>query len=223
MSTKNKLFPSGLIVSCQSEGNSLFNNENSILSFSKEVEKGGASALRLREPNNIKLVRKNTLLPIIGLTKSYYSNTKMVLITPSYKDVIDLKNAGADYIAFDATGRNGFSHILKTKELEVGIIGDISDISQAELALKNGCDILTTALSGYTKEKIMNPFEQPDFKLLKALIQNFNCPILAEGRYWNLDQVNKAFDMGASAVVIGSAITRPALITKYFHQTIKEI
>ena len=76
-------------------------------------------------------------------------------------------------------------------------------------------------LNIYRLEKIMTPFEQPDFNLLQMLIDNCNCPILAEGRYWNLDQVNKAFDLGASAVVIGSAITRPALITEYFHQTIK--
>ena len=157
------------------------------------------------------------------MTKSYYPNSRLVLITPNYNDVEDLVNAGADYIAFDATGRNGFSHILKAKKLNIGIIGDISHIDQAETALENGCDILTTALSGYTNEKKNDPFGSPDFDLLKMLIDNFNCPVLAEGRYWNLNQVNKAIEMGASAVVIGSAITRPALITKYFNQTIKEL
>ena len=40
--------------------------------------------------------------------------------------------------------------------------------------------------------------------------------MLAEGRYWTVDDVSKAFDAGAHAVVIGSAITRPNLITKRF-------
>ena len=39
-------------------------------------------------------------------------------------------------------------------------------------------------------------------------------PILAEGRYWERHQVKTAFDLGAYSVVVGSAITRPHLITE---------
>ena len=37
---------------------------------------------------------------------------------------------------------------------------------------------------------------------------------MAEGRYWERDQVKRAFDMGAHNVVVGTAVTRPHLITK---------
>jgi len=41
-------------------------------------------------------------------------------------------------------------------------------------------------------------------------------PVVLEGRIWEPKQVQKAFELGAWCVVIGSAITRPQLITKRF-------
>ncbi len=41
-----------------------------------------------------------------------------------------------------------------------------------------------------------------------------NSPIMAEGRYWERDQIKRAYDLGAHNVVVGTAITRPHLITK---------
>lgn len=214
----------GIIVSCQAEHGSSFDNRNSILSFAKEAERGGTVGLRIKDPKNIKNVRKNTNLPIIGLTKSYYKGSNLVLITPAFEDAIKLKKAGADYIALDATGRNGYVHISKAEEeLDIGIIGDLSDIHEAEKAIESGCDILTTALSGYTdKNTIVNPWE-PDFNLLGLLVNNFQLPVLAEGRYWKLDHIKKAIDLGAHAVVVGSAITRPHLITEYFNSVFLEL
>ena len=217
----SSLISEGLIVSCQSESGSAFYDDNSILSFAKEAQKGGAVGLRIRGPKHIKIIKSNLELPLIGLTKSTYKKSKLVLITPSVKDAEKLKTAGADYIAFDATGRNGFEHITESKNLNVGIIGDISSINEADKALKAGCEILTTALSGYTEQKLSSHFEPPDFDLLELLIKNYNCPVIAEGRYWDIGQVKKARDLGAKSVVIGSAITRPHLITEYFNHCFK--
>ena len=56
----------------------------------------------------------------------------------------------------------------------------------------------------------------PDFKLLEELVKQSNLPVILEGRIWEPEQVDKAFELGAHSVVIGSAITRPQLITKRF-------
>jgi putative N-acetylmannosamine-6-phosphate epimerase len=93
----------------------------------------------------------------------------------------------------------------------VKLIGDVSNFDQAQSAIESGCECLTTTLSGYTKDCKYN--EEPDYKLLEELVST-NIPILAEGRYWERSQVKKAFDLGAHAVVVGSAITRPHLITE---------
>jgi N-acylglucosamine-6-phosphate 2-epimerase len=217
----SSLIPKGIIVSCQSEQGSAFYDSDSIVSFAKEAQRGGAIGLRIRGYKNVLAVKSNLELPVIGLTKSIYKKSNLVLITPNILDAKKLKTAGADYIAFDATGRNGLEHISESKNLNVGIIGDISSIDEADKALNAGCNILTTALSGYTERKLATKFEPPDFEFLESLIKNFNCPIIAEGRYWDIDQVKKARDLGARGVVIGSAITRPHLITEYFNNCYK--
>ena len=73
------MLPEGLIVSCQSERGSAFRNNESILSFAKEVQRGGAVGLRIRDPENVSIVKSNIALPIIGLTKSNYKKSLMLL------------------------------------------------------------------------------------------------------------------------------------------------
>ena len=51
---------------------------------------------------------------------------------------------------------------------------------------------------------------------LKQLTNQVDIPVILEGRIWEPEQVDKAFELGAHCVVIGSAITRPQLITKRF-------
>ena len=82
-----------------------------------------------------------------------------------------------------------------------------------------GADIISTTLSGYTKESLSDS-DEPDFELLKKLVEHTNIPVILEGRIWEPDQVKKAFELGAHSVVIGSAITRPQLITKRFLEQI---
>ena len=56
--------------------------------------------------------------------------------------------------------------------------------------------------------------EEPDFKLLEKAVKILDCPVILEGRIWTPEQIKKAFELGAHAVVIGSAVTRPQLIVK---------
>jgi N-acylglucosamine-6-phosphate 2-epimerase len=44
--------------------------------------------------------------------------------------------------------------------------------------------------------------------------------VVLEGRVWHPEQVHRAFELGAYAVVVGSAITRPQLITSRFVRAI---
>ena len=79
-----------------------------------------------------------------------------------------------------------------------------------------GVDLISTTLSGYTSYTLEKNNDEPDFELLRNLVNIANCPIILEGRVWTPEHVKKAFDLGAHAVVIGSAITRPQLITARF-------
>jgi N-acylglucosamine-6-phosphate 2-epimerase len=47
--------------------------------------------------------------------------------------------------------------------------------------------------------------------------------VILEGRVWSPDEVKQAYEYGAFAVVVGSAITRPQLITKRFVNAIPQM
>lgn len=97
-------------------------------------------------------------------------------------------------------------------------MADISNFEEGINAWKAGVDMVGTTLSGYTPytEKL----DEPDFKLIEELAQNIDIPVIAEGRIHQPDQAVKALDLGAYAVVVGGAITRPAEITERFVKAI---
>lgn len=191
----------------------------------KSVVNGGAGALRVAGVRDVKIAKKLFTLPVIGLTKPNVipkNYKEIVYITPTVKDVIDLVQAGADIIATDATQRprpNGekLADLFKYIHINNRIaMADISTLEEGIKAKEAGADILSTTLAGYTLESVNSPSKEPDFELLKQLVETTKIPVVLEGRIWEPEQVNKAFELGAHCVVIGSAITRPQLITKRF-------
>ena len=52
--------------------------------------------------------------------------------------------------------------------------------------------------------------------MARKLVKTVKIPVILEVRIWEPEEVKQAFDIGAHSVVIGSAITRPQLITKRF-------
>ena len=47
-------------------------------------------------------------------------------------------------------------------------------------------------------------------------------PVIGEGRIWEPEEAVKALELGAYAIVVGTAITRPMNITKRFVDTIAQ-
>ena len=164
------------------------------------------------------------ICPIIGITKPEVippNWQEIVYITPELKDVISLVEAGADIIAFDGTQRkrpNGatLDEIIKYIKINKRVsMADISTVEEGIKAAEAGADILSTTLSGYTLESPLKN-DGPDFELLEELVKKVDIPVVLEGRIWEPEEVDRAFKLGAHCVVIGSAITRPQLITKRF-------
>ena len=214
---KNKV-----VVSCQAMPNEPLYVENCMAAMIKSVVKGGAGGLRVAGVRDVKNAKQITDIPVIGITKPDVipKNFKeIVYITPSVDDVIKLIEAGADIIAFDGTQRprpSKLSDMIKYIHINKRIaMADISTLEEGIEAAKLGADIISTTLAGYTVESSDSP-EGPDFPLLEKLVKAVDVPVVLEGRIWTPEEVNKAFEIGAHAVVIGSAITRPQLITKRF-------
>ena len=197
--------------------------ESCIIAMMKSVVNGGAKGLRLAGARDIKNAKKLFDIPIIGLTKpdKLPDNWKeIVYITPTLKEVNELIEANADIIATDATQRPRPKESLKEivnyiKSHNKLSMADISTFDEGIKARELGFDIISTTLSGYTQYSNQN-IEGPDFELLEKLVKELDCPIILEGRIWEPNEVNQAFELGAHSVVIGSAITRPQLITKRF-------
>jgi N-acylglucosamine-6-phosphate 2-epimerase len=69
-------------------------------------------------------------------------------------------------------------------------------------------------LSGYTPDSPKR--EGPDFLLLERLARDCSVPVFAEGRIWTREEARQAIELGASFVVVGTAITNPTAITARF-------
>lgn len=216
---KNKV-----IVSCQAMPNEPLYQEECMTAMMKSVLKGNPAGLRVAGTRDVQIAKSLTDIPIIGITKPPVipANFKeIVYITPSVADVAALAKSGADIIAFDATtrprpGGDTLKNIIKFVKINNKLsMADISTFEEGLNARALGADILSTTLSGYTLQSEPAGTE-PDFELLKKLVGTVHCPVILEGRIWSVEQVKKAFELGAHAVVIGSAITRPQLITKMF-------
>lgn len=221
-----------LVVSVQaSKGEPLYDTAI-IHALCCSVLSGGASGLRLAHPEHIKAIKaSHPAIPVIGLTKPEVlpANPAVeVYITPTLQDALSTLDAGANIIAMDATLRarpNGESlaeivNALKSHPKEPLLMADIDTLEAGLNAEALGFDMISTTLSGYTTETLANAAtHEPDFDLLKQLVAQCKTPVILEGRVWQPAQVKQALDLGAYAVVVGSAITRPQLITERFcHQ-----
>lgn len=212
-----------VIVSAQAMPNEPFYDEKCMLAMMQSVVNGGASGLRVAGRRDV-VNAKTFELPVIGLTKpnKLPENWRSVVyITPGIKEVKELIEAGADIIAFDGTSRprpDGctIEQIINIIHLADKLaMADISTLEEGINCAKLGADIISTTLAGYTDES-GEASETPDFELLNNLVSSIEKPVFLEGRVWSPEEVKKAFESGAHSVVIGSAITRPHLITKRF-------
>lgn len=213
-----------VVVSCQAMPSEPLYLEKCMAAMMKSVVKGGAGGLRVAGARDVENAKRLFDIPVIGLTKPDVIPAnwqEIVYITPTVKDVLELINAGADIVAFDGTSRprpNGdtLEDLIKYIRINKRIsMADISTVEEGVNAANLGADMLSTTLSGYTQFSQNRP-EGPDFELLEQLVKETNKPVVLEGRIWEPEEVDKAFELGAYCVVIGSAITRPQLITKRF-------
>ena len=225
------MFPKGLIVSSQAlEGNPLRNSEY-LAVMAQAAACGGASAIRANGVDDITEMRKRVSVPIIGIDKRKDASGRTV-ITPNFEGAKQIAEAGANIIAMDVTDYP--SDILEDRrtlierihtELGLMVMADISTVEEAKKAAEMGADAVSTTLAGYVPGALHTAEElyTPNFSLMEAIANlHLPCALVAEGRLWEIADVEKAFRLGADAVVIGKAITNPMAITRYFLSAVPE-
>lgn len=215
----------GLIVSCQARPDNPLHGPVFMAAMAGAAAEGGAVGLRLNGPEDIRAARAATTLPIIGLYKRPYGDNPVV-ITPTFAEAAALAQAGATIIALDATRRRRpdgtpVAQLIARIHASLGlpVLADLADVSDALLAEDAGADAVATTLSGYIDPAVATP-EEPDLPLVALLAQRLRVPVVAEGRIRTPAQARAALERGAHAVVVGTAITNPREITRWFVQAL---
>lgn len=213
----------GLIVSCQVQHDDPVYSEDFVLKMAKAAQWAGAVGIRANSPEQIKLIKDNVDLPMIGLWKIWHDDTD-VFITPTLEAAKKVWEAGADVIALDCTaqitheGKPAYELLpLVKKEIpEAVIFADVSNYEEAKRAVEMGADIVGPTLYGYTEET--KHIEQPDLREFARMCRDFKDKafMIMEGHIYTPEDAIKCLYLGADAVVVGSAITRPHLIAKRF-------
>jgi N-acylglucosamine-6-phosphate 2-epimerase len=231
----------GLVVSVQAPEGSPMGAATHMAAMARAAEAGGAAGIRAQEMAAIKAA---VSLPVIGLRKRRVKGSE-VYITPELEDARAVAAAGADLVAVDATLRprpGGLSaeRFLRelAAELDVPVLADVDSLEAGAAAREAGAAAVATTLAGYTTAAAhrkapsvefvghtptnstvaggLAPAAGPDLDLVAALAAELDCPVLAEGRIATPDQARAAFEAGAFAVVVGTAITDPVALTRSF-------
>ena len=219
----------GLIVSCQAVPDEPHYMPGITTTFAKCAQWAGAKGLRVNSPEDIRAIKKEVDLPIIGIWK-IDRNIKDVYLTPNLEAAKAVWEAGAEIIAVQAThhyrddGKLSYETIREIKENipEALIFADVSTAEDARIAAEMGADFVAPTLANYTKAGAFDKIviqDAPDFMLLRDIIQavkNTETKVIMEGKVSTPEIAMQCIYMGAYAVVVGNAITRPHITARRF-------
>ncbi len=209
----------GLVVSCQAYPGEPLRHPETMAQMAMAAVEGGAVGIRCQGLSDIAAIKGQVEVPVIGIWKD---GREGVYITPTLRHARCCASAGADIVAIDATGRprpDGRTYADTVRALHdegIVVMADCGSFADAERAVEAGSDIISTTLSGYTGER--KKTDGPDFDLLRRMVAAFGdaTPVLCEGRIHTPDQLTQVMSMGAWAAVVGTAITHPTSITRWF-------
>ncbi len=213
-----------LIVSCQALPDEPLHSSFIMGRMALAAKEGGAKAIRAQSSVDIQEIKKVTNLPVIGLVKRNYADSP-IYITPTMAEVEELLSTECEMIALDMTGRprpvGEKIEMLLARIHEAGrlVLADISTYEEGMTAAKLGADAISTTLSGYTPYSPQ--LTGPDVDLVARLSKELAIPVFAEGRINVPEDISRVMAAGAYAPIVGSAITRPQLITTKFAQKLE--
>lgn len=220
----------GLIVSCQAPPGDPASGPEVMRALALSVLAGGAVAIRAEGLDDLAAIRGSVAAPIIGLWKY---GTADVYITPTAEHAVAVARTGVELVAVDGTARprpDGqplAATITAVHDAGAGVVADVATVEEGLAAADLGADAVATTLAGYAHVELAGDDRAagpqggpsgmgPDLAVVRALASRLTVPVIAEGRYTTAEQVSRAFDAGAWAVVVGTAITRPQLLTRGF-------
>lgn len=212
-----------LIVSCQALPDEPLHSSFIMGRMALAAKQGGASGIRANTKEDIKEIRSQVDLPVIGIIKRDYDDSD-IYITPTMKEIEELMEVKPEIIAMDATisKRPGgktldeFFKEVKAKYPDQLFMADCSTVEEALHADELGFDFIGTTMVGYTEQSKGDKIEANDFEILRKIVAKAKHRVIAEGNINTPEKARHVIELGAYSVVVGSIITRPQLITKSF-------
>lgn len=228
MNNKVENLKGKLIVSCQALPHEPLHSSFIMGRMALAAKEGGAFGIRANTKEDIKEIQSTVNLPIIGIVKRDYTDSK-VYITPTMKEIEELMEVRPEIIAVDATGDlrpdgvtlDQFFHQIKEKYPHQLLMADCSTVEEALHADQLGFDFIGTTMVGYTQQSKGLRIEDNDFQILREIIAQTRHRVIAEGNINTPEKAKRVIELGAFSVVVGSIITRPQLITKSFADALK--
>ncbi|MHA0917197.1 N-acetylmannosamine-6-phosphate 2-epimerase [Kosakonia cowanii] len=217
-----------LVVSCQALENEPLHSPFIMARMALAAAEGGASGIRANSVADIEAIKQQVALPVIGLLKRDYPDSE-VFITPTLREVEELVAAAPEMIALDATqrprpGGETLAQLvagIRARWPALLLMADIASVEEAVIAEQLGFDCVGTTLYGYTAQIKGHTLPESDFALLKAVLAAVAIPVIAEGNVDTPERAARCLALGAHAVVVGGAITRPQQITRRFTDAIR--
>lgn len=212
-----------LIVSCQALPQEPLHSSFIMGRMALAAKEGGANGIRANTKEDIKEIQSMVDLPIIGIVKKDYKDSQ-VYITPTLREVEELMEVAPEIIALDATKalRPGgielkeFFREMKKMYPNQLWMADCSTVEEAVYADSLGFDFIGTTMIGYTPQSKGDRIEEDDFRILREILAGVSHRVIAEGNINTPEKARRVIELGAYSVVVGSAITRPQLITRTF-------
>ena len=214
-----------VIISCQAyEDTPLYGSANMKI-MAESAKLGGARAVRSCWPQDIRAIKEVEGLTVIGINKVLDPKRSMddldyIFITPTFESAKAIVEAGCDVLALDARllPERGEKELLALLQQihdawpDLPVMADCGTYEDGVFAAKSGyVDIVASTLSGL---KVHH--DGPDTEIVRRWKQAFDTPINGEGNVWELKDVDALVEAGADMITIGTAVTRPHLITKRF-------
>jgi N-acylglucosamine-6-phosphate 2-epimerase len=208
----------GLIVSVQAEAGSPLGAPEAIALLSRVAAANGAVGIRAEGLGRLGAVRRAVGIPLIGIVKRGYPGFAPY-ITATEREIAEVLAAGAEIVAFDATGRarpdgrtvaGAIEAIHARGALAMADCATGDDVRRAAQA---GAEIVATTLCGYTEETRGTPL--PALDLVRACAAS-GAFAICEGGIAAPGDVRAAFEAGADAVVVGTALTNVDVLVRRF-------
>ena len=232
--TKQELFDlirGTIVVSCQATpGEPLYMKDQSVMYLmARAAKQAGAKMIRTSSVRDIVEIKEETGLPVIGLIKREYPGYQG-RITMTMREVDECMEAMADIVSIDCTfNERGdgltpgeFLRQVKEKYPNIIIMADCATLEEAVAAYEAGADLVGSTMNGYTPQT-RDCKGEPNYELVRDMVAALPCPVIAEGRVHTPEQARKMLELGAWAVVVGGAITRPLEIATRFMDAVKDL